>query len=285
MSDFVIKGTSIGWTWERLEEDNTVLGCFVIHTMMSWKLYMDNQMQTLTDEEKREYGKVIQSLSGIQNDLHNLSVVIDMLNEIVTSIQSRSPHSSKLMLQISVLLETYFTNLRSIFDFCSTFVRIAVSNKLLKSMPSSDSYNALLKFVKKETVVGAVPPLIIESMMRNEHVFESVKKVRDLIIHKGEDTIVDRNSDKTICFTLYKHKDGDVINMATDLLETNQPEYPVMKYLSELTRQVLNFLDLFGRALFHCFEEVKGFPLPLWLTALAGHCMPAFIKFLNNDHA
>lgn len=286
MDDLVIKGTSIGWSWEQIEKDDTILGCFLIHTMMSWKLYMDENVDKSNEEKRREHGKITHALSGIQNDIHNLSIVINMLNELVDKLklQSNDYNQHLLTLHASVLLETYFTNLRSIYDFCSTFIRIIVSDKYLKSMPASDSYNSLLKFIKKKTVVGVLPSIVIEILKDNEQVFETVKIVRDLIIHKGEENLVNLNSDGTLCFTLYKNKQGTIINMAPDILNTNQTEYPIMKYLSVLTIRVMNFLDLFGRALFHFFEEIQGFQLPLWLTGLGGYCMTGFIAFLN-EHA
>lgn len=277
----VIKGTSIGWSVERLTEDRNALGLGILNIFSTWELKTKEQGYKVT----REDGKILKAYSGLTNDIHNLSIIIDMMMQIINKSKVDKDLKSKDFLYINILLESYFTNLRSIFDFTAILIRIALTDENINKLPSKqeDSFNRMLKYVKNENTKGIIQDEIINAMIQHEDTFSLIREIRDLIIHKGDETIIFREDDG-FTFGLFRYEDVKAINKFDNILKIEKERYPLLKYLSEITNRVLLYLDDLAEAIYNClYNEDKE---PLFLAALQGYCIPAFIQFLelNKDN-
>jgi len=79
----VHKGTSMGWDYERWSTEKNVLSSLLISIINTWKINIDERKQQNEEFEDgylREIGKINHAFSGLQNDIHNLSIIIDMIN-------------------------------------------------------------------------------------------------------------------------------------------------------------------------------------------------------------
>lgn len=272
----VIKGTVIGRSIERLTEDRNALVLGILHIFGTWEFKIKKRKYEVT----REDGKILKACSGLTNDIHNLSIIIDMMIQIINKSKVDKDLKSKDFLYLSVLLESYFTNLRSIFDFTAILIRLGLTDEKISKLPSKnrDSFNRIIEYVKNENNRGIIQEEIINVMIKHEDTFNLIRDIRDLIIHKGDETIIFREDDD-FTFGLFRYEDGKIINKFSNILKIEKERYPLLKYLSEITNRVLVYLDDLAGAIYNSlYNENKE---PLFLAALQGYCIPVFIQFLD----
>lgn len=272
----VIKGTIIGQSMERLTEDRNALVLEILHIFSTWEFKIKRGGYEVT----REDGKILKACSGLTNDIHNLSIIIDMMIQVINKSKVDKDLKSKDFLYLSVLLESYFTNLRSIFDFTAILIRLGLTDEKINKLPSKnrDSFNKIIEYVKNENNKGIIQEEIIDVMIKHEDTFNLIRDIRDLIIHKGDETIIFKEDDD-FTFGLFRYEDGKIINKLSNILKIEKERYPLLKYLSEITNRVLDYLDDLARAIYNSlYNENKE---PLFLAALQGYCIPVFIQFLD----
>lgn len=261
---------------ERLTEDRNALVLEILHIFSTWEFKIKRGGYEVT----REDGKILKACSGLTNDIHNLSIIIDMMIQVINKSKVDKDLKSKDFLYLSVLLESYFTNLRSIFDFTAILIRLGLTDEKINKLPSKnrDSFNKIIEYVKNENNKGIIQEEIIDVMIKHEDTFNLIRDIRDLIIHKGDETIIFKEDDD-FTFGLFRYEDGKIINKLSNILKIEKERYPLLKYLSEITNRVLDYLDDLARAIYNSlYNENKE---PLFLAALQGYCIPVFIQFLD----
>lgn len=272
---YTIKGTSTGWNNERLSKSKDVLGMNFISLCQTYK--MRCEQSEITDE--RDYGIIKKAINGITNDIHNLSIIIDMMQNSINE-SKKTNFLSKNYLYLGVLLENYYTNLRSIFDFIPNIMQICLNEKEKSGLPQSDSYNKLLKYVNNENNKGKLPKELIEQIKQGEKIFNIIKITRDSIIHKGDDPIIFQ-SENEFSFAILKLGVKGQENLIKNILNTEDLRYPIIKYLSKLTNMVIEFLEGLANTIYCIWCKKENEEINIWLSGLEGICIPVFIKFLG----
>lgn len=270
----IIKGISSFWNPKDLQKDQDVLGLYIISACRTWEF--DSKNKEELDERKK--GKIIKSIRGLENDFYNLAGISNMINDIIEN-SDNSIIRDKDFLYIGILIESYYTNLRSIFDFIPIIINICLNNKNSCNYPDFDSFNKLVKYCKNSNNKDKLPEKLIEKIKDGEVIFNIVKDTRDCIIHKGEDSIVHR-IDTEYYFAILK---GDITNrenILPDILNCEELYYPINEYLSRLTNQVITFIEELAHIICDIWfsSENKN---SLIYCALEGSVIPHFVKFLK----
>jgi hypothetical protein len=280
----VIKATSILRDPEQLRTSTDSLGEMLISVFNTLKYERDienirRKEQGLPEiDTTRIEGLISSYLNGLSNEFHSLAVKVDMIMYVIDkSRQGDIPQKDSLYLLN--LLESYITSLRVIFDYVSVVYRIVIEEKSLPQIPSSDSFNDALKFIKKDAAQTVIPKQVIDVFLQYENVFENIKTIRDLIIHKGKEPVIYKD-DKEYFFAVHVGSFPQS-NVAKDILGTGKEIYPLIPYLSKLTNQVLDFTSDLGLAIYECLTIRRGEEIAINYSALEGICIPGFIKFLG----
>lgn len=270
----VIKGISAFWDLKDLQRDKNVLGLHIISVCKTWEV--DNKYKKDLDERKK--GRIIKSIQGLENDFFNLAVISNMINDIIEN-RDNFIIKDKDSLYIGILIESYYTNLRSIFDFIPIIINICLNDENSCNYPDFDSFNKLLKFCKNSNNKNRLPEKLIEKIKDGEDIFKIVRDTRDGIIHRGEDSIVYR-TDSGYNFAILK---GDIVNQENilpNILDSEERDYPIIEYLSKLTNQVIKFIEELSyiiRDIWFSLENKRA----MIYCALEGTVIPDFIKFLR----
>ena len=141
----VIKGTILtyGEKWVVGNEDYSSI---LLSVANSWKSKyftpQDELKENIDSWKSREFGKIKSSIYGYTSDLHNLSINYCFLKE---TIENLDINKYKTNLYVSLLLENYFTNIRSLYDFLFHIIKICLSDDQLKIYPQIDSLNKLIE--------------------------------------------------------------------------------------------------------------------------------------------
>ncbi len=273
---FVIKGTSVGWDIERFRSDKESLGLYIVSVLTTWQMKIESENRPLTRDE----GKIKKAFYGMKNDIHNLAVIIDMMETISQDNNSRM--QGKDSLYITVLLESYFTNLRSIFDFTTLIIRLTVEQENLKRLPTKneESFNKLLGFIKNVNNKGIYPQEICNIILNHEVTFNIIKDIRDLIIHKGDEPII-YSQNGSYEFSFRRLKVGDDQNIALNILNSDTSMYPLFDYLSKITNRMFSYLEDLTPPIYNYICKKEGKEVNLWLAALEGVCIFEFVDFLG----
>ena len=162
----VLKGTSIGNSWETLRNSKTSLGNMLVSVLetLNNNEKMDNQRrisQGLPKEELTRDGKIFSYYSALVNEIHTLAIIIDMINHVISN-ENYLTMQVKNLLYLETLFESYIRNLRSIFDFLSIVIRVTIREEYRNRLPQRDSYNEFIKFVEKGAAKDIIPSKIIE---------------------------------------------------------------------------------------------------------------------------
>jgi len=278
------KGSTAFWNPEHLKSADHALGDYLLSLFNTLKSERNFENQKRRDEGlpgiviTRLEGLIDSYFNALYNEIHTLAVLIDM----VYYFSNKSDDDNirhKDSLYIITLVESYFTSLRAIFDYISVVYRVALDEKYLPNIPSSDSFNDILKFVKKESAKDIIPNDIIELFLQYEDIFQNIKNIRDLIIHKGKEPIIYKDNNE-YHFSLEVGSIFPYKNVAEDILRIEKNIYPLMPYLSKLTNSVLEFTSNLGIMLYKHLTQKRGQEIKIVFSAYEGVCIPGFIKFL-----
>ncbi len=270
----IIKAISAFWDLKDLQTDKNTLGLHIISVCKTWEL--DNKDKNDLDERKK--GRIIKSIRGLENDFFNLAVISNMINDIIEN-RCNSIFRDKDSLYIGILIESYYTNLRSIFDFIPIIINICLNNKNSCNYPDLDSFNKLLKFCQNPNNKDKLPEKLIEKIKDGKDIFNIVKDTRDAIIHRGEDSIIYR-TDSEYYFAILK---GDIIdreNILPNILDSEELYYPINEYLSKLTNKVIIFIEELAHIICDIWFDSEN-KKSLIYCALEGTVIPNFVKFLG----
>lgn len=258
------KGSSENWSFEELRASENALGFKLISVLrsieQSWEGgEKDNQIKD------RYKGLVRESSFAMYHDLHGLAIMIDLIQDLFRHRKEIMRH--KHFLYVSEIVEKYFSNLRSIYDYIAKVLRLAVNRQVIGQIPF-DSLNDLIKYAENDKSKGKLPKNISDLLVANKKEFEIVRDIRDSLIHNGKmiDIVTDNSGyhlvlDKTI-------KPGDAFDT------------PLLQYLSDITIKMLDFGEKIGEYILEEYTNTYG-EFQIKLVALEGVCIPSFIKFLN----
>lgn len=274
----VYKGTSIGWNWEALSKDKNALGLKIISIYKTWEM----EKKVGDGDITRDEGKIVKAYKGLANDIHNLAIIIDMMKAIIEKSKQDNDLKEKDFLYLNVLFESYFSNLRSLFDFTSLIIRMALSDESIKRLPSryEDSFSRILKFAKNTNNKGILSDEVVKAILDSEDTFNIIREIRDLIIHKGDEAIIYKEEDG-LTFAIIKFTNEGPTNVVKNILGVESERYPVFDYLSELTNRTISYIEELALAIYVNLCKIKNEEIHLQLAALQGICMPNFIKFLG----
>lgn len=266
----VNKGMSIGWSYEDFEKDKSVLGVYLISVLDCILKPMQGDVYKLRPQYQ---GLVEEARIALAHDIHGLAILNDMLLFI---FDKPSDLQHKDFMYVMEIVEKYFMNLRSIYDFMSKVLRLAVEESNIGKM-SFDSLNSLMAFTEKNTKANELLPedlILLLASIKSE--FNLIKSIRDFIIHSGKQISLLKDQDG------YKlgpfNDDGILIEFLSG--ENGKYEY-LIPYLSQRTENMLNFGEEIGRIIHREFIRMHG-EFPFMLCALEGVCIPSFVKLLGR---
>ena len=232
----------------------------------------------IPEEKAREYGKIKAAVNGFTDDLHNLSVNYCLFREI-DEAEKINGHKSNLY--ICLILEHLFTNLRSIYDFLYHFAKIPLSDKQLKQYPKTDSINNLTSFSKKQNNQDKLPESVIWVLNSMERDLADIKKIRDGIIHQGKDFLLTRKEGILHMRIPIKESNSND-NLLPNILNTNDIDYNVEKYLNKIIKTTLKNMEDFGTILYNEMSHKPEFHFALY--AISNYCIDEFNEFLITQN-
>lgn len=231
---------------------------------------------------RKQYGEIKQALIALENDMHNLSIIYHQL----LNVKNTTLEAGLKDLYFSNLTESYFTNIRSIYDHISCFPRIVLNEKDLEDKAAkTTSFNELLGFcdpkntVKRQKAEKIYSENLLNSIEKSKADFENVKKIRDAIIHHGKEPVVS-NSEGNILFRIPIHVGNyNSNNILPDILGFGDKEYPLMDYLQSVTIALFKNMECIGNCI--GYEYIGREPSGLqYLYALIGICIKDFVNFV-----
>ncbi|SEL78469.1 hypothetical protein [Paenibacillus sp. OK003] len=265
----VNKGTSIGWSVEDLKANNNVLGLTIVSVLDCILSPIQGGVHRLRPTYQ---GLVEEARTAMIHDIHGLAILNDMIQYIS---EKHKDLTHKDFLYVVELIEKYFTNLRSIYDFMSKVLRLAVEEGRIGQI-SFDSLNDLITFAETNSRAAITLPEDLINLLKGiKSEFHLVREIRDFIIHNGKQIslLFDDKGYKLGPFnsngTLVEYALGEEI-----LYEE------LMPYLAERTNYLLEFSEEVGFIINREFGRLHG-AFPLMLCALEGVCIPSFVKFLG----
>lgn len=263
----VNKGLQIGLSREMLLKDDNILGLdflsVLYHIEESWK------EERITEEveqqlDPRTRGLIRKASESVYHDIHGLAVLVDLINFLYMNKRQGTRHKD--FLYVQEILEKYYTNLRSIYDFLANILPLAVDPKYYGQL-SFDSFNSLLTKTENGKAAGKLPESAEKIILAAKESFVHVKDIRDSIIHRGLQ--LDAPMTK---------EDGYYLTINN---ENGEPgEQRLLDYLSDITKQLLGTAEDLASVVWEEYTSRYG-KLPFSYVALAGVCIPDFVKFLD----
>lgn len=264
------KSISIGWSYDQLLQSKSAIGFDLISTLHSildsWEHdYRGTANNENTQELQDRYkGLVKEAYLAMYHDFHGLAVQLDLIQHLFENRKDGVRHKD--FMYVSEIVEKYFANLRSIYDFMAKVLRLAVDQRYLGQI-NFDSLNSLIESVEKGKTDGKIPETIKESLLSIKGEFLHVRKLRDSIIHNGEQILI------------MTKEDGYYLGIWSED-EKKQVYVPLLTFLSERTIGMLNFGNDISEVIFKEFCEKYG-DIPFTLVALEGVCIPTFLNILG----
>ncbi|WP_459212403.1 hypothetical protein [Aquimarina rhabdastrellae] len=279
---------------ERLIIKGTILNCgekwfvgkdtyssILLSVINSWKsnnfTSQDKLNIDIEDWKIRKFGKIKGGIYGFTNDLHNLSINYCLLKETLENVRIKE---HKADLYICLLLENYFTNIRSLYDFLFHFVKIALNDKQLKSYPEKDSLNKLINFSKKVNNKEKLPKRIQDFLLDIEPYLDEIKTIRDSIIHKGKEIILTRKEEE-VYIRIPKTGLYSNDNILPNILNSKEVNFNMNRYIREITKSFFYYSELLGYILLIELFEKNEFKWNLY--SITNYCMEEFIEFMLNQ--
>lgn len=273
----IIKGTVLTYG-EKWVVGNENYSSILLSVINSWKSNnftpQDNLKENIEPWKSREFGKIKSSIYGYTSDLHNLAVNYCLLKE---TFENETISKHKINLYISLLLENYITNIRSLYDFLFNFIKICLSKNELKTLPTNDSLNRLIRFSKNENNKEKLPQNIHNFLSDIEPYLDEIKSIRDCIIHKGKEIIITKK-DNEIFMRIPKTGLYSDDNLLPNILNSSEVDYNMKDYLRELTKSILNYSEDLGCILLIELSKKEKFNWNLYL--ITNYCMEEFTEFM-----
>lgn len=224
----------------------------------------------------REYGKIKASIDGYTSDLHNLAINYCLLEETLENSEV-DPHKSRMY--ASLLLENYFTNIRSLYDFLFNIIKISLTDEQLKTIPQKESLNGLIKFSKNPRNEQKLPKRIHNFLSEIKPYLDEIRTIRDAIIHKGKEIIITKEDNEVYIRIpksgLYSHD-----NILPNILESNEVNFNMNDYIREVTKSIFKYSEDLGVIILtELFEKGKY----RWsIHSITNYCMEEFTDFMFN---
>jgi len=288
MNNVFIKATAHGFTNKEYNEDPELFTSILISVIHTWiyRTYdtQDNLKIEIDEEIEREYGRIKAAYHALENDIHNLAVNNHLLSQL---INNNDLDKGFKLLYISLLVENYIINLRSIYDSTTLLPRLLIDSKDFKKLPNgknSDSLNNLIKSIKKtfNTINQLYPQSINKTILDCEFDLDNIRKIRDAIIHKGKEPIIEITNNQVYFRIPQKPPYGKENSLPDILFLGKENNYPLNKYLRALTKRLINYMERLGNTIGQEFYN-KDNNYRVDLTALVGICMKDFIEYLNTE--
>ncbi|MEK4115656.1 hypothetical protein NST44_05570 [Paenibacillus sp. FSL W8-0919] len=265
----VNKGTSIGRSAEDLEADDSVLGLFLVSVLDCILSPLQGDVYMLRPNYQ---GLIKEARTAMVHDIHGLAIINDMI-QFTFEKHGELPHKD--FLYVMELIEKYFTNLRSIYDFMSKVLRLAVEEGRIGQIPF-DSLNDLITYAETNPRAESYFPEDLISLLKNiKSEFQLVREIRDFIIHNGKQISL-LSDDRG--YRLGPFDSNGTLADYTPGKERNHEE--LVPYLAERTNRMIEFGEEVGIIINREFRRLHG-DFPLFLCALEGVCIPSFVKFLG----
>ncbi|WP_218597749.1 hypothetical protein [Polaribacter sp. NJDZ03] len=273
----VIKGTILtyGEKWVVGNEDYSSI---LLSVANSWKSNNFSPQDELTVNieswKSREFGKIKSSIYGYTSDLHNLSINYCFLKE---TLESSEINKHKANLYVSLLLENYFTNIRSLYDFLFHIIKICLTDKQLKTYPETDSLNKLIKFSKNKNNKEKLPERIQHFLLDIEPYLDEIRTIRDFIVHKGKEIIITKK-DNQLFIRIPKTGLYSNDNLMPNILNSLEVDYNMEDYIRELTKSIFKYSEDLGMILLIELFEKEKFDWNLY--SITNYCMEDFTEFM-----
>jgi hypothetical protein len=281
MNDLFLKGTAIGFDYKKWKEDRELLSSLLLSVMETWLIStyntQDKSIIEISEQQDRENGKILAAFRGFEGDIHNLAVNHHLLFSLLNNVDLDKGLKS---LYASLLVENYIINLRSIYDFCSFFPRIIMPLEVIlqyQKRKYPDSLNTFINYCESDSS-KVLPDDLIDLMKNSKNELDNIRRIRDLIVHKGKESIIELKGSETV-FRIPSEPPYGEENLLPDILGLGNSGYPLEDYLRTLTLKLFGFLEQLGTKLF--MELKKNDKYRLELTALIGICVKDFNDFLN----
>lgn len=264
----VNKSKLTGLTEEQLRTDDSVLG-FRFLSVLYYIIQSWNREDSETVGEPRrmkEKGREIvrNAYYGMYHDLHGLAVQIDMIQIIYENKRSITRHKD--FLYVQEIVEKYYTNLRSIYDFLANVLNLAVDPRLVGQLPFS-SYNDVINAIESGKLEKKLPEEAQRAILSSKRSFLHIRRMRDDIIHNGKQLLAPMTKEDG--YYRVEDKEGGT-----------QDQEPLLSYLARLTLDLFHTADELSNVVYNVHVERFG-PIPQQYVALIGVCIPTFVQFLG----
>lgn len=286
MSTLFIKGTVIGFDYEKWQNDPDSLASWLICILETWqssKFQASGEFLIEHQEDvRKKHGEVRGAIQAFTNDVHSLSICY---HQMLYVLEDKTPEIGLKTLYLSNLVESYITNIRTIYDLMAVFARIVVGQEHLKLRAvSTDSLSDLLKTLANKGQwsidIFSEPVVSVYKNMRES--LEMIREIRNSIIHDGKEPIVTIKSGVAY-FRIPKNINSPYETSLPDLLNLNTTDFPLFPYLQHITRDLLSHMDNLGTAIGN-EAYLKDNNYKCELPVLIGICIPEFMKFIHMDY-
>lgn len=224
--------------------------------------------------KSREYGKIKAAIYGYTSDLHNLAINYCLLRETIENLEV---DKHKTRLYASLLVENYFTNIRSLYDFLFHIIKICLTDSQLKSYPQKDSLNKLITFSKKTNNSEKLPLRIKHFLSDIEPYLDEIRIIRDAIIHKGKEIVITKKEEE-IFIRIPKTGLYSKDTILPNILNSEEVDYNMKEYLRELTISLFKYSEDLGLILLSELFEKGSFK---WgIHSISNYCMDEFTEFM-----
>ena len=250
----------------------------VINGWLSKNYSSNGELMSINDSWKaRHYGQIKYAIYGYTSDLHNISINFSLLKDI---LEDSNIDGGKRDLFACLLLENYFTNLRSLYDFLSKIIKISLTDKQLKTYPDTDSLNSVIKFSKKKNNHEKLPENIRNVLPKIELNLREISSIRDKIIHKGKEILLIQKGSEFYIRIPSTGLFGNE-NILPNVIDSNEIDFNLNEYLRVITKKTFSCLEEFGEAmLIEIFEKDKI----IWnYYAISNYCIDEFNDFMLNQ--
>jgi hypothetical protein len=227
------KGSSIGWTAEDLEKNEEVLGLYLISILDCILTPKNKEAGKIAP---KNYGLIEEAANAMYHDIHGLAILADMI-DFVFKNRREDDLQHKDFLYVIEIIEKYFTNIRSIYDFMSKVSRLAVEERYLGQI-SFDSLNGLITFSETPKTQERLPSDLIALFTEIKTEFHLVRGIRDVIVHNGKQITLMTDHSGYLLGPF--DKDGALLSFSENSFEDRKYE-ALLTYLSDRTYNMIAF--------------------------------------------
>ncbi|MBE9466809.1 MAG: hypothetical protein IMY72_00650 [Bacteroidetes bacterium] len=279
MSDIFISALVVGVSKIEWENNPKMLSSVCLSVIQKWISSDFNCLdkEDISDEMRRDYGRIKQSYFGMINDIYNLSNNYHMLQYF---LHNKEIEGGFKISYAQTITENYIFNLRCIYDFLSHFARIFMEPKNVKSYLNTKTYKSLNTFIGYcEKHQKVLPQEIINYYINLKHDLDVIKKIRDTIVHDGKEPFIDIIDNE---FSFKVSASNLICNDIIDILSTGNNQFPLFKYLKTLTNTLFNSIEVLGNILGNESHK-RNSKFVIERTAISGISIADFKLFLSQN--